>query len=207
MQIRKYLTSAGLYRGLLYNLVKAGKRSSINLTSIGTWSGASERVIDNVIDYDNNDTIYTSVPNNNFGQWFQVELIDRFIDLKAYAIGYDEAKLYPRHWDIVVSMNGSKWNTPHVIRNNDDSYNGHIFKFNERIGFIRFFKFINRGLNGKNDKGNTAIYLNNIDLYGNTVECKNNCTVFPHIQPTNYQYQTRRANFLSSMLLMIIISR
>ena len=112
--MKQYSTSAGLYRGLLYNLVKTGKKSSIKLTATPTSSYYPDRVVDGIIDYDNN-RLYTSIENSSFGQFVQVELIDRFIDLKAYALGHHVN--CPRHWDIQVSMDGVNWNTPHQISN------------------------------------------------------------------------------------------
>ena len=201
--MKSYPTSAGLYRGLLYNLVKTGKRASIELTSIGTSTAQSEinRVVDNIIDYDNNN-IFTSIYNSNFGQWVQVELKDRFIDLKAYALGHNGGN-YPRYWDIQVSMDGVNWNTPHQIRENDESKNGHIFRFDKNIGFIRYFKIINRGMNGENDSGNNELYLTNIDLYGNVVECNENCTLFPHLSLRTCHCKTKRTNLISVMLLLV----
>ena len=116
--MRRYSTSAGLYKGLLYNLVKTGKKSSINLKA-STKPIYPDRVVENIIDYDN-DNLFTSTYDSNFGQWVQIELLDRFIDLKAYAFGYNGDN-YPRHWDIQVSMDGINWNTQHEIRNNDDT--------------------------------------------------------------------------------------
>ena len=203
--MKQYSTNAGLNRGLLYHLVKAGKRKSINLTSIGMWPADSDRYVDNIIDYDN-DNFYTSVTNSSFGQWILVELIDRFIDLKAYAM-MTKGRNYPKSWDIQVSMDGNQWNTPHTIRNNDDSYNGHIFKFTKHIGFIRFFKIINRGLNAEGRLGNNEIYLNNIDLYGNVVECYDNCTVIPHIYFSNYRCQTNKPSIISLISFIILVSK
>ena len=201
--MRQYSTSAGLYRGLLYNLVKTNRRSSINLTSSGTSSNYPDRIVDNIIDYDNNYSLFTSYVNTNYGQWVQVELIDRFIDLRAYALGLNGVN-YPRHWDINVSMDGKEWNTPHVIRENDDSKNGHIFKFSKHVGFIRFFKIINRGDNG--EKGHTELYISNIDLYGNVVECNNNCTVLPHIYFSNNHCKTRSINMFLLLSFIAFVS-
>jgi hypothetical protein len=202
--MRQYSTSAGLYRGLLYNLVKTGKRESINLTATETYSNYQDRVIDNIIDYDN-ENMYTSLYDENFGQWVQIELVDRFIDLKAYALGLN-GRNYPRHWDVFVSMDGNHWNNPHQIRNNDDSHNGHIFKFTKHIGFIRFFKIINKGFNAENDRVHNQLYISNIDLYGNVVECDNNCTVFPHISITNRHCKKYGINFIYVATFTLFVS-
>ena len=200
--MKQYQASAGLYRGLLYNLVKTGKKASIKLTSSGTSPENPGRIVENLIDYDNPYKIFTSVFTSAFDQWVQVELKDRFIDLKAYALGHNGGN-YPRHWDILVSMDGNSWNTLHKIRKNDDSKGCHIFKFTKHIGFIRFFKIINRGMNGENDGGNNALYLSNIDLYGNVVICNDNCTVLPHIFYQSKYCKSNRFNQLSFAILLI----
>ena len=177
--MKQYSTTAGLYRGLLYNLVKSGKKSSIALTSSETYEN---RVIDNIIDFDHSN-LFTSTSNSEYGQWAQVELKDRYIDLYAYALGFD-GENYPRSWDILVSTDGKEWITPDVVRNCDDAYYGHIFKFSKHIGFIRFLKIINRGMNGIATNSNTRLYLTNVDIYGNTIKCITNCTIFPHFIET-----------------------
>ena len=199
--MRQYSTYAGLYRGLLYNLVKTNKNTSIKLTSSGNAPYYPERVVENIIDYDNPNSRFTSTTSAEYGQWVQVELKDRFIDLNAYALGYNGGN-YPRHWDINVSMDGKEWNMPHVIRDNDDSLNGHIFKFSKHIGFIRFFKITNKGDNS--EPKHTDFYLSNVDIYGNVVECNNNCTVLPHIYFSNNRCKSKRINFLffTSILML-----
>jgi hypothetical protein len=200
--MRRYSTSDGLYRGLLYNLVKSGRKSVINTTSSERNSLYPERCVENIIDYDNTN-LFTSAWNNDYGQWVQVELLDRFIDLKAYAMGINESNTYPRHWDIMVSMDGDKWNTPHQIRNSDDANYGNIFKFSKHIGFIRFFKIINRGMN----KGNIPeLYIDNVDLYGNVVECDTNCSILPHISFTNSNCKTHRISFQLLISLSFLVS-
>ena len=202
--MQQFPTSAGLYRGLLYNLVKTNKKASIKLSTSGGSTIYLDRVIDNIIDYDDSSKIYTSATSSSFGQWIIIELLDRFIDLKAYAMG--QSFCYPRHWDIMVSMDGNEWNTPHKIRDNDDSKNGYIFKFAKHIGFIRFFKIINRGINGNNGNGNTEQYISNIDLYGNVVKCNTNCTVLPHICFSIMPCQKRSIGSFSLFIFLVLLS-
>ena len=75
------------------------------------------------------------------------------------------------------------------------------------IGFIRYFKIINRGKNDLNeDDGNTELYIKKNDLYGNVVECDTNCTVLPHILLLSNRCKTRRINFLSLIVCIFIMS-
>ena len=125
--------------------------------------------------------------------------------MKAYALGHHAD--CPRHWDIQVSIDGINWNTPHQIRNNKDDKKGHIFKFNKHIGFIRYFKLINKKKSSQdNNSSNYDLYITNIDLYGNVVECGSNCNVLPHILFSNHYCKTKRINLISLIPFIYAVS-
>ena len=200
-----YLPESGLYRGLLYNLVKSGKKTSIKLTSSLVEPLFPHRVVDNIIVYDDDSKIFTSEVDDNSGQWVQAELKGIYIDLTAYALGFHGVN-YPRHWDILVSFDGINWRMPQQIRNNDDTQKGHIFKFPKRIWFVRFFKIINKGRSGKNDSLNNALYITNIDLYGNVVECKAYCASLLSPSFVDKHRDSKRIKIILLNSLLIILS-
>ena len=176
--MEQFLSSNGAFKGVLNNIVTNFGEENVRISVSGSYE---DRDPYNVLEYDNPDSIWTSQYSADFGQWLQIELLDRYLDLTAYAL--QSHSNYPTHWDFSVSRNNKDWINVDEIRNNYQlklNIPG-IFECEKKnVGFLRFFRITNRGMNHRenNKDGNDGLYISLIDLYGSVIKCKGSCQMF-----------------------------
>ena len=113
--MEQFPISNGPFKGILNHIITQSGVSNIKLTVSGS---AFNRNPYNVLNYDDPSSVWTSNENTSFGQWLQIELTDRYLDLTGYAI--ESYANYPTHWDISISFNNLGWIVVDSKRNNFD---------------------------------------------------------------------------------------
>ena len=170
-------TSSGLFKGVLRNMFDTNQLDKINITTNGDYENRDPF---RVVNFSSSES-WTGIPNPGHGQWIKMELTERFLDVSGYAIGCD-FKHFPQSWDFEVSLDGVNWLVVHSIEQSQilNGTEGEIFIIPSE--FSRFFRWTNRGCN--DHCTNHAFYIQNLDLYGGTILCNNDCITFPHIPCT-----------------------
>ena len=203
--VKEFSHRRGFFNGYLRHISDSNEVSNqLSFSSSGEFQDpTNERHPENVVK--NDDSMWTSLSNEDFGQWIQIELKQSIFDISAYAIGHGSTN-YPKEFDFSVSFDGDNWLTLHNHTKSDDlkDIKGKIYRVN-RVN-ARFFKWTNRGYNG-NPKKNDCFYISFLDLYGTVISCHSafGCTFFPYIQKMTIK--SKDLKYLNLFIYIMLIKK
>ena len=156
--VLNFPTSNGVFRGLIYYLVKNRRNRLLGIKSSGKYAANYK---DASALLNQSAPFYYTEMNSSYGQWVMIWLNNKCsIDIEGYSIKCGYTPEAPNYWNFSVSSDGASWDVLHsgstVV-----SEAGNIFE--ARAKTIRYFKWT---ITGNSAGGLNYVLIACLDVYG-----------------------------------------
>ena len=166
----------GLFQGVIKDIDNNNKEDIVKLT-VSKSAYPTVYPKENAIDFSNWETYWLSIDNEEFGQWLQIELTDRWVSLTHFAFK-SEIGGYPLSFSFNVSTDGSTWETLYSQNNIHLMKTPQIISVPKRVA--RFFRWENHGRSAHEQEGHINVFrIALVDLYGTVTKCDGDCSSPP----------------------------
>ena len=176
--MRYFYPENGIFHGILRNIVDdGGLKSKIEITTYRDCAPPQATYAkEQALNYSNPSSYWLSSDMSNFGQYYQIELLDRWVSLTHFAFSSISSG-YPFSISFLTSTDGLKWDEIYKQENSILFQSSQIISVKKKVA--RFFRWVNNG-NSASESFNTNFFrISLLDLYGTVTLCSGTCSSPP----------------------------